>query len=138
LLEGILPSFIIGEKTSAVFTDVVAWDYGIRGYGSIGRPVLGFSATALAVGGIPAIIVLNLFIGLPSLYFVNRAFGHLRSSVIGVQVILMSWFVAEQGVDSFVSFFIRNMILMWIFNLVLLHLYDRRSKVSDPRSIGKG
>ncbi|MDT0682466.1 hypothetical protein RM543_07210 [Roseicyclus sp. F158] len=124
-LEGILPSILI-DKSVMVGSDRVAWAYGIREYGSSARPVLGFTATALAMGGPVAVIAAPILVLLPILIAFNIAFGHLRASALGHGFIAITWYLAEQGVDSLISFAGRNAVLMWVVSALLATWWRER------------
>lgn len=134
-VKDLLPSVFV-TKTAAVGSDLMAWFYGFRGYGVFGRPVVGFTASALAAGGFIMVVFLSFFISLPVLAFLNWGFGHLRQSPLAMSAMVFGWTLPERSIDTFIAFGLRNALLFWLFALMLTIFYNGL-KVQRSLSYGK-
>lgn len=121
----ILPSMFV-TKTAAVGADLMAWFYGVRGYGVFGRPVVGFAASALSVGGFTMVVFLSFIVTLPIFTFLNWSFGHLRQSPLAMSLVVFGWTLPEKSLDAFIGFGLRNALLFWLFCIILASLYRLR------------
>jgi len=116
--ESVLPSILI-SKDAMVGADLVAWEYGIRSFGTIGRPVIGPYASLLAMGGIPA-VALGMFVSVLLLYsLANFLFGHLRQSSFGTFFFVLSVMLPEKEIDAMYAFFLRDVVIVILFFLAL-------------------
>lgn len=117
--EMILPSFIVSKDREA-FVDLVAWDRGIRANGSVARPVLGFAATSLALGGWIAVAIIPFVSVLPFLIVCNYYFGRVGGYVFGAFGCFNMALFPEKEIDRYFGYMLRELPLQWVtFMLVL-------------------
>lgn len=130
-LETVLPGFII-TKDSAAGADYIAWKFGIRADTVVGRPVIGLSASLLAIGG-PIFVCLGSFLIVAfSFFFYNRIFGSATHSPIAVFFIVISSILYEKELDAFLSFPFRDA-LLFSFSLFLLQTLTKNVRASDRK-----
>lgn len=113
-----LPS-IIASKTGIAFVDRLAWYYGIRAHGSVGRPVIGIPGSAFAVGGLMGVALL------PGLCFflvfsASRLLGgDLRNSPLAIGLSTVFLITVEWDFMRLFVFFLRPLWLIVIGVMVL-------------------
>ncbi|MFC7703154.1 hypothetical protein ACFQXB_02955 [Plastorhodobacter daqingensis] len=133
IAEGVLPSLFI-QKTNAVGADLVAWEHGIRQYGNAARPVIGFTASALAAAGMWGVVLLPVLIAFPLMLTGNLIFGPLAHRAIGIFLLAQGWILPEMTFDALAVFALRPFVLM----LIVLWLLARRGpqRLRVPQSAG--
>lgn len=120
-LEGILPSFLI-EKSLYVGADLVGWEYGMVHVNSIGRPVIGFYASAWAAAGFMGLIFFPWILFFPAFYFMNKFVGEFRGNVFLILMLAVASQLAEKEIDAFCVAFFRDYVFIYfgIWWMVLL------------------
>jgi len=121
----IMPSFLT-EKLAGASPDFIAWYYGIRERNVVGRPVIGLTASALALGGwfavfiVPALLMFLVFLATD---FVG---GPLDNSVAGVFVAANVMFLAEKEISPIISYLLRDFLIMILFLWVLTVFFGQK------------
>ena len=120
--KNFVPSFI-QHKSADVLADAVSWYYGFRTHHVISRPVVGFPASAYAVGGIVAVLIIpGLVMGL-FFYFVDMVSGRLRDSPWALGILFAMIPIAEKEIDEAVGLLTRDLVLITIFFIVTTWFY---------------
>jgi len=121
----ILPS-VGGEKDPAATPDLIAWEYGIRGAGSVARPVIGLIASSIAAFGEVGVLVLPavtfIIIGFVLSLITSTLAGNPWSSAMAALCI----FVAEKEISPILSFFARDFIIILVVIYSFILIYGRR------------
>jgi hypothetical protein len=105
------------SKTGISSGDEIAWTYGLRAYGSIGRPVLGAPASAFAVGRwwgaaiLPGVLLFFVFLGLRVIG------GSLAENPIAIALATILLVLVEYDVAGLLAYFVRP---FWTLLLALL------------------
>ncbi|MFG1185637.1 hypothetical protein [Xanthobacter aminoxidans] len=118
LASSILPSFLV-DKLAASSPDFIAWYYGIRTPGVVGRPVIGLTASSFAVGGYPAAIFLPGLIMFGAFYLVNRFSGPLKGNVVGVFMLGVCLGLIEKEAAEIIAFFARQFLIVLAFLFIV-------------------
>jgi hypothetical protein len=120
LVSSILPSFFT-EKREEAIVDIIAWEFGIRGYGSVARPVLGMPASTLSVAGIIGGLAIVFCTILPFLALTNILFGPVKNSLfapVGVGLVVP---YVEKIFVSYWVLTLRELATIWVlFSLILI------------------
>lgn len=114
-----LPSLLV-TKDAFAGADLVAWQYGIRDSGSIARPVIGLTASAVAAWGSWGALLLPVLILLPMFIVLDRFPGQISGNPVAVMLIVMSANLAELGIDGVMLFFLRQVPLALIVSVLIL------------------
>jgi hypothetical protein len=136
-LEATLPSALI-RKQAAAWGDYVAWAYGFRGYGSIGRPVVGLAAGLWAVGGIGAVFWIGGLLCFCLFAAAAAIAGQQIRSPWAIGVVVFMVLFPENAPDALVGFILRDIPVMVItlalFTLgyMTLSAYTNSASASRP------
>jgi hypothetical protein len=132
----IAPSFVLSH-VSYNGADEIAWHYGIRNWGILGRPVIGVVASSYGVGGAWAVALL------PALAFgmlfaeLDLFFGQLKDNTLAVAAASLVLQFAEKEVDQLLVITWREVLFMGLAIWSLGHLYGVYRHVAE-RPIARG
>lgn len=130
-LKAAAPSFL-ASKVAYTGADLIAWTYGFRDAGSIARPVIGFPANAVAVGGWLGALWVPLVILLPIFGLVDAVFGELKNNMACVVVIATLSQCAELVIDVLVNIVVRQLPLIMLL-FISIAFFLRRGVTSLQR-----
>lgn len=114
------------EKKGISFSDLIAWNFGIRHYGSVARPVLGLPSSAYAVGGIPGVIIIP---GIFSFLIFSASIlvsGRLDGSPIAIALAIILLVCVENSFARLGAYLIRP-IWFIIIPLIVMKFLTRRT-----------
>lgn len=118
----VLPSFLI-QKEAAATQDLIAWHFGFRPVGIVGRPVVGLIASATAGYGIFGAAILPFIVVFISLRILNRLTGRLKNNPWAISVFSASTLLVEKEIAPFIEFELRDLVLLLGFAVALRVVY---------------
>lgn len=128
-----LPSLLV-TKDAFAGADIVAWQYGIRDSGSIARPVIGLTASAVAAWGAWGPLLLPALVLLPIFILLDRFPGRVAGNPVTVMLIVVSANLAELGIDGVMLFFLRQVPLTLIASMLILRWGSTPTRGLIPQS----
>ncbi len=121
-LNQILPAPLV-KHTLYVGVDEIAWAYGIRDWGVIGRPVIGIVASSYAVGGLWGILILpGISYGLV-FWLIDTFYGRMSGSVPGVAMAAYMSQYAEEDFNAIYMISVREISAILVVLLIFAALY---------------
>lgn len=133
-----LPSVLI-SKSPGVLADVVSWKYGFRTYLTVGRPVVGLSASSYAVGGIPAVIGVSFFLMLVIFLVLDVIGGAMTPSPWSIAMVVTLSNIPEKEIDALLGILLRDIpltvITLAIFVMLARMAFSGTSASADPRAL---
>jgi hypothetical protein len=125
--QRVLPSALV-SKSPGVLADIVSWKYGFRTYLTVGRPVVGLSASSYAVGGLPAVIGISFFLMLVVFLVLDLIGGAMTASPWSVAMVVNWSYLAEKEIDAFIGILLRDIPLM----MVTLAIFVMMARLAYP------
>lgn len=125
IAEASLPSILI-KKTPYTGPDLIAWRYGIRDSNSVARPVIGFTASSFAAGGIIAVIFFPIFFLLPFLIIMDYVFGNFNNRLWGVFGFIVTVSFVEKEIDQILPFLFRNLPIIILFVYLSIFILSKK------------
>lgn len=107
VLERTLPGAFI-EKHAGALSDEVAWSYGFRQAGVIGRPVVGLTATSWAVGGFVGLASLCIVIPLLMFWVLGAIGGPISNNPWTVALTVICFVAPEQDGSGVIGMLLRD------------------------------
>jgi hypothetical protein len=109
--QRVLPGGLI-SKSPGVVADLVAWKYGFRAYLTVGRPVVGLSASSYALGGLGAVLGISFFLLVVVFTLLDMIGGTISRSPWAVGVVMAFSYIAEKEMDALVGTLFRDIPLL--------------------------
>jgi len=116
-LQAILPSVLI-EKSAGTLADYVAWHYGFRTYGVVGRPVTGLTASSWAIAGLPGVLFIGFIVPAFMFWVLGAVGGPLHRSPWAVGLVTALSVMPENTLDLVFGYLFRDLIVM-LFTVAL-------------------
>ncbi len=134
VFENTLPSAFV-EKSAGALGDEVAWAYGFRQAGVMGRPVVGLTATAWAVGGVVGLISLGIVVPLLLFWLLGVIGGQINNNPWTVAMIVVCVLAPEQDPSATIGMMLRDIpiVIVTMAMLMLLTRELRSRQAGGPR-----
>lgn len=132
--SSVLPSFLVA-KSAGSSADFIAWHYRIRDPGVVGRPVIGLTASAFALGGYPAVILCPGLVIFLAFSILNGLTGPLRDNALGIFITSATLFLAEKEMSQIVIFFLRQLPIILVFLFIVKQIAPARG--APPAMAGR-
>jgi hypothetical protein len=122
-LQAILPSALI-DKSAGILADYVAWYYGFRTYGVVGRPVTGLTASSWAIAGLPGVLIIGFVVPAIMFWILGAVGGPLGGSPWAVGLVTSLSVMQEATLDAVFGYLFRDLIVL--LSTIALLLIARR------------
>lgn len=130
--QRVLPSVLV-SKSPGVLADIVSWKYGFRTYLTVGRPVVGLSASSFAVGDLPGVIGISFFLMLVVFLVVDLIGGAMTASPWSIAMVVTLNNIGEKEIDALFEILLRNIPLM----IVTLAIFVFLARLFYPATAGR-
>lgn len=131
LARDVLPSFLI-DKVQYALGDEIAWRFGFRDSGIIGRPVVGLVASSLGVLGPLGIVFLPGLMAALAFVTLDAVGGRIAASPFGVFVAASNLILAERDI-TLISYFLRDFLILLGFVALLMIVSGSRPGMGGKR-----
>lgn len=137
ILQNTLPSFLI-QKSTASPVDWLAWYYGFRTQGVIGRPVIGLTASVLGQYRVLWLPIIPLLLSFISFTIWDRISGPMRRNAWALFLAANLMLTAERDVATYVGFMLRDLPIVLVVSYLILRFAQRRKTAARPTLLPSG